>query len=486
MSVSLEKKKPRSDTSVLFFIQIFSTLGFAVLYSSLVLYATKKLGYSDDAANTMMGVFAAFNYGLHLFGGYLGGNYLSNRNLFVLGMLLQITGCGLIYVSGADSLYWGLALFLTGAGLNMSCINMMLTQRFTADDPRREGAFLWNYAGMNLGFFAGFTGAGYFQLQENYSAIFLFATLGNIVAILITLFYWKQLKDRATSLTQANTTQFIRRLIIGLGILAVLVPILRGMLTQADLSNGIVVVLGILVLIILGVITARHPHALERSKMIAYLLLTVGSLVFWSLYQLAPMGLILFSENNINLNIGGWHIAPQWIQNINTIVIVIGGPLLAWVFQRLRDKGLSFDIPSQFTWALIFMGLGMLVLPVGINFAGADGLVDFQWIFWSYLLQSIGELLISPIGYAMIGKLAPPKHQGLMMGSWMLVSGVASVAASYISRMMPATQGTNALATNPEYSKIFILLAIASFATAVILGLMVPLLRRLIVDKQSV
>ena len=80
-------------TAALFFIQIFSTLGFAVLYSTLVLYATKHLHLGVKTATTLMGVFGAFNYGLHLFGGYLGGRFLSNRNLFVGGMALQVMGC---------------------------------------------------------------------------------------------------------------------------------------------------------------------------------------------------------------------------------------------------------------------------------------------------------------------------------------------------------------------------------------------------------
>src|SRR5918996_5605225 len=131
-------------TAALFFIQIFSTLGFAVLYSTLVLYATKHLQLTVKEATTLMGVFGAFNYGLHLFGGYLGGRFLSNRNLFVGGMILQVLGCACIAGGTVASLYLGLALFLTGSGFNVTCINMMLTQRFTSDDPRREGAFLWN------------------------------------------------------------------------------------------------------------------------------------------------------------------------------------------------------------------------------------------------------------------------------------------------------------------------------------------------------
>ncbi|MBV8036430.1 hypothetical protein, partial [Roseateles sp.] len=117
-------------SAVLFMIQVFATLGFAVLQSTLVLYATRRMGFSNDGAALMMGLFGAFNYGLHLFGGYLGGRFLSNRNLFVGGMVLQVIGCACIAGGTVGLMYWGLALFLTGSGLNVTCLNMMLTQRF--------------------------------------------------------------------------------------------------------------------------------------------------------------------------------------------------------------------------------------------------------------------------------------------------------------------------------------------------------------------
>src|SRR3954470_21874925 len=187
-------------TAALFFIQIFATLGFAVLYSTLVLYATKHLHLSAAEATTLMGVFGAFNYGLHLFGGYLGGRFLSNRNLFVGGMVLQVIGCAAIATGSTPLFYVGLALFLTGSGLNVTCINMMLTQRFTPEDPRRESAFMWNYAGMNIGFFIGFTAAGYFEATASYGKLFLFATIGNFVAIIVSAATWKILADRNTPL----------------------------------------------------------------------------------------------------------------------------------------------------------------------------------------------------------------------------------------------------------------------------------------------
>ncbi|KQN51930.1 MFS transporter [Serratia sp. Leaf50] len=469
-----------AGSGALFFIQTFSTLGFAVLYSTLVLYATKRLGFSENDANAIMGVFGAFNYGLHMFGGYLGGRYLSNRNLFVLGMVLQVIGCALIAVAGVSGLYWGLAMFLTGSGLNVTCLNMMLTQRFAPEDDRRESAFLWNYAGMNLGFFIGFAVAGYFQLSDNYRALFMFATLGNAVAILVTLSRWNILKDINTPLKQATSRQFKQRMLIGIAILVVLVPIIRIMLTHAAFSSYFVVALGIVIFIIMGVVTTRHRQQDEKSRMVAYLLLAAGSLVFWTLYQLAPMGLMLFSENNINLNVYGFRVAPQWIQDINTVVIVVGGPLMALWFKRLRQRGWRIDIPLQFSGALFCIGIGMLVLPLGIHFAGSDGLMAFKWIVISYVFQSVGELMISPIGYAMIGKLAPARYQGVMMGCWMMVTGVASVLASYVSGLMPANTGSTPVLTNPGYSEVFNVLGWGSVATGVVLMLLIPLLRRLI------
>ncbi|MDN0086687.1 oligopeptide:H+ symporter [Yersinia nurmii] len=473
-----------AGTGTLFFIQTFATLGFAVLYSTLVLYATKRLGFSESNANAIMGVFGAFNYGLHLFGGYLGGRYLSNRNLFVLGMVLQVIGCWLIAVYGLWGLYWGLAMFLTGSGLNVTCLNMMLTQRFMPDDDRRESAFLWNYAGMNLGFFLGFAVAGYFQLSENYRALFLFATLGNLLAIVITLSRWHILKDTNTPLQQVGAKQAKQRMLVGILVLIALVPIIRLLLTYAGFSSYFVIAIGIAVFVMLGVVTARHHPHVERRRMLAYMLLAAGSLVFWALYQLAPMGLMLFAEHNIDLNVYGWRVAPQWIQNINTLVIVFGGPLMALWFSRLRKRGFSIDVPLQFSGALLCMGMGMLVLPLGIQLAGGDGLVAFKWIALSYVLQSMGELLISPIGYAMIGKLAPPRYQGVMMGCWMMVTGVASVLAGYVSGMMPTNSGSTPIETNPGYSQIFNMLGWGSLLTGAVLIVLIPLLRRLIQEGQ--
>ncbi len=470
-------------TAALFFIQVVATLGFAVLYSTLVLYTTRHLGFPVKHATAIMGVFGAFNYGLHLFGGYLGGRFLSNRNLFVGGMALQMLGCASIALGTTESMYWGLAFFLTGSGLNVTCLNMMLTQRFAPADNRRETAFLWNYAGMNVGFFVGFAVAGHYQLTENYRSLFLFATVGNFLAIVLAGFNWKTLADRSTPLLEANPSQFRLRFLVGLLVLLGVPPIVWFMLQRPGETGAVMKVLSACVAGWLVYVTLKHRDPIEKNNMWAYLILSAGSLVFWSLYQMAPSGLQLFAVNNVDLQVWGIAVAPQWVQNINAVVIAVGGPLMAVLFVRLRERGWRIDLPKQFAVSLLLMGLGFLCLPAGIAFADSAGKSAFVWLFASYVLQGVGELLISPVGYAMIGKLAPRQYQGIMMGAWMLITGLASLFAGDFSGMVPEPAGTTAIATNPEYSALFGKLGLGSVVVGLGLVALIPFLRRLIRDK---
>ena len=111
------------------------------------------------------------------------------------------------------------------------------------------------------------------------------------------------------------------------------------------------------------------------------------------------------------------------------------------------------------------------------------GAIAFVWLFASYILQSVGELLISPIGYAMIGKLAPRQYQGVMMGSWMLVTGLASLFSGDFSGMIPSPNGTTPVVTNPGYAKLFGELGLGSLGVGIALVVLNPFLRKLITDK---
>jgi POT family proton-dependent oligopeptide transporter len=290
------------------------------------------------------------------------------------------------------------------------------------------------------------------------------------------------LADRDTPLLEFDAGKFRRRFAAGVAILFGLVPIVWFLLQRPHGTEKLVKVISAAVALALVWLTLKHRVAREKRNMWAYLILTIGSLVFWALYQMAPSGLQLFAVNNVNRKVWGIEVAPQWIQNINTVVIVVGGPSMSALFVRLRARGWKIDVPKQFAVSLILMGLGFLALPVGIALADDKGMSAFSWLFVSYVFQSIGELLISPVGYAMIGKLAPRQHQGVMMGAWMLVTGLASVFAGDFSSMVPEPSEGSAVTTNPVYSKLFIELGCGSLVVGVVLVFLIPFLRKLITD----
>lgn len=471
-------------TFALFFIQVVSTLSFSVLYSTLVLYMKGKLGLPIATANSIMGVFIAYNFALHLLGGFWGGRLLSNRSLFCVGMIAQILGCILLSVGNTTFLYYGLAAFLTGSGLNVTCVNCMLTQQFTPEDSRRETAFLWNYAGMNIGFFIGFSLSGIFQISQNYQRLFLLSSLGNLIALLICLYFWQQLSDKNTTYSRKNKLSQRKATVFGLGLVIVLPFILSQLLQYADWANKLVLVTGLAMLGLILVLARQQPAKEAKDKIYGFAILMMVGTVFWMLYQIGPMGLTVFIDHNVQRQYGNWIIPPQWFQNINTVVIVFGGPLLGLTLNKMRNNGSQVNIPTQFAFALLFIGIAFAILPIGIAYANSEGMVSPSWVITSFILQSIGELLISPIGYAMIGALAPASLQGVMMGMWMLNTGVGATLSSYSSNLMIIGQeSTSPLLTNAGYSHVFLMLGLFAMASSVILFTLVPKLRQLIKER---
>lgn len=458
----------------LFFTQLFSTISFAVMYATLVLYMKQQLHMTSSQADLITGVYFACNFSLHLLSGYMGGRFFSYRWLVVTGIFFQLIACLLLSHGTINTLYWGLACMLIGTGTMVTCLNMLVSQLFSISDvQKRQTGFLWNYSGMNMGFILGFSLAGYYQLNMNYAMLFFITAANNIIAFIILLSRWKYMADKNTIFS--NASKKILRLFFGFLIVLLLIPALHWLLLHTGFSDHLVLSIGVIVALALLIIIFRHSGA-ERKQFFAFYILLLSAQIFWIVYQLAPMCLTLFAKYNVNLHVMGSQIAPGWIQNINSATIVIGAPILGVLFVWIQRKMTAPLLPLQYSFGLTLSGIGLLILPIGIAFAH-NGYTAFIWLFATYVLQAIAELLISPIGYSMVGQLVPTKWQSLCMGSILLNSGVAAVLASYFSNYAFGKSGSeNPLITNASYAHSFNELGLLTIGVGVFMFLLTPVL----------
>lgn len=449
------KNMPKGVTA-LYFIQAFSTFTFAVLYSSLSLYLTKQLGLSSTVSNSIVALFLAFNFILHLLGGLIGGRYLSNRYLFFITTLLQSLGVLLLAFTETSLLYFGLSLFLVGCGLNVTAYNNMLTQRFKANDQRRDTSFFLSYSAMNVGFCAGFFISGFFDYSNQYQTLFYSSIAGNIITLIFMRASWADFRDIDTPLIGIKDKKIAhKKHLIGTAGILLLIPLLLICLKSSNISNSLVTAVSIIMFFVILYLGFKQESVLDKQRVMTFLILAVTSILFWMIYYTGPMGITLFIKNNVDRHIFNYEVATQWILNINSIVIIIGAPLLSMLLNNLQQKGFKTPVTTQFVWAFMLLGCSFYLLSSAIISANGYGYSSIYWVILYFIIQSFAELLIGPVGYAMIGRISPPQLQGVLMGTWMMVSGVSASLSHYFSNAMMKTQETNPFLTNGDYLHVF-------------------------------
>lgn len=460
-----------------------STFSYAVLFSSLALYLTNRLEFQPSLANGIVGLFLALNFALHLLGGYIGSRLLSYRTLLALSILFEITGITLLSWSITEYIYLGLSFFLIGCGFGSTCLKCLLTQKFEPHDTRRETAFFINYSAMNIGFFLGFIASGYFDMQSNYQDLFQLSILVNLTSLVFMIVGWRHFDSQQDKLIKHARNP---RQLLGINIiLLVFLFILIGFKYES-IANYIVLGSGFFALgaFLCFAKLSRNTH--EKYKIYAFIILSVASIVFWMLFFIEPMGITFFLKNNTNTIFLGYRLSPQWFMNLNSIFVIIFAPIAAIFFKKLQQLGLEISVPKQFSCALILISLSFYTLCLGINSSNPQGITGGTWIVLHFITQSIGEVLIAPVGYALVGKLAPKHLQGIMMGFWMMVSGISAALSHYFSNLMTQTDSIDPLLSNPYYLKVFNQLGLYGLLTAIFLLVAANTIQKLITEDQPI
>jgi POT family proton-dependent oligopeptide transporter len=179
----------------------------------------------------------------------------------------------------------------------------------------------------------------------------------------------------------------------------------------------------------------RAGSRVEFQMMLAAIILMVFNTVFWSLFEQAGSSLTLFADRNVDRSVFGLFTmsAPQ-TQQFNAIAIVVFAPVMAWLWGWLARRGWEPSIPVKFSLGLLGVGAGFLFLVAGTRFVGGDYQVGLGWLAGLYLIHSIAELCISPVGMSMITKLSIPRIVGMMMGAWYLSLAMGQYGAGMLAQ----------------------------------------------------
>src|SRR5262249_33357707 len=169
-------------------------------------------------------------------------------------------------------------------------------------------------------------------------------------------------------------------------------------------------------------IQSQPLTAEEWQRIAAILVMGFFVVFFWMGFEQAGGTMNLFADKQTDRHLGGWEIPASYFQAINPLGIVLMGPIIAAMVARIDKSRFARPPPAKLAIGMIILGLGFIVLAIGQARAEAIGMVGPWWLFWVYLLHTLGELCLSPVGLSMVSKLAPARLAALLMGIWYLAN----------------------------------------------------------------
>ncbi len=429
---------------------------FGGVIASLVLYQKHALHMSSNEAYGIFSAAMALLWILPLGGGYLSSK-LGYGNTAKVGMLFCSAGMLSFCYYRPEAMYLGLSLFVVGNALATPAIWCMVDHCYSKTSVLRESGFTLFYLYFNLGVVIGIFLGGYIAEVLGFSYEFALNALFFLMAFVLFLFAEKKVtahKGR-TVLPQLKWSK--KKIYFCLILAALLATPISMLLFQDVLVNNIIMV-GFLIFMVLFLlrIAFQQKKRFDRNKLIAFVCLSLISVAFWTLYSLEPSFLTVFVQNNVNTHFLGINIPPSSFFAFDGIFVILIGLVLTrvWLYLSLKKKNPSLS--TKFGGSLVVIGIGFCFLAMMVHFTGDQPMLA-RYIVMAYAIFSFGELLISPLGIAMVGNLAPEGWEGLMMGFWQLCIGIGGLAAGYIAMAPNLPDHAEALAkSNPLYFTVFL------------------------------
>ncbi|MDQ3427641.1 MAG: peptide MFS transporter [Gemmatimonadota bacterium] len=466
--------------STLFFTEMWERFSYYGMRALLILFmtapiATGGLQFDVAKAGIVYGTYTALVYLTALPGGWLADRFLGLRRATLYGGVSIMLGHISLAIPSLTAFYIGLGLVIIGTGLLKPNISAMVGELYTPEDVRRDAGFSIYYMGINLGGFTAPLVCGWLAQSGQFRGVlasagispasswhwgFGMAAVGMFFGLIQYMSGWKHLgtagMEPATPKNEEERARQKRQLRLGLlavvgsgALLAVLslAGIVRVTAEGVGDAFGVLLVL-VTVAFFVWMFTVAQWTPVERKQLVVVMVLFLAATVFWSVFEQQGSSLNLFAERNTRTSLFGFEFPASWFQSFNSLFIITLAPLFAWLWIRLGNRNPSS--PAKFTVGLVFVALGFGVMVLASKRAEAGIMVSPLWLVATFLLHTIGELCLSPVGLSAMTRLAPARIAGLTMGVWFLALSLGNflggrVASFYEAFSLPQLFGSVAL-----------------------------------------
>jgi POT family proton-dependent oligopeptide transporter len=457
----------------------------------------QRLGFEDSKANLVWSACAALIYVSPAIGGWIGDKVLGTRRTMLLGAVILTIGYAVMAIP-TDSptfLYAALGIVVVGNGLFKPNCGNLVRKIYEGDDSKIDSAFTIYYMAVNVGstfsmlltpWINDYVNTNYGN-QLGWHVAFGACSVGLVVG-LANLMMMRQTLAHVGSEPDELPVDKKKLMMVLVGSLLTIgfstLVLEHQALARAFVYLAGVVVLGIFVHLI------RISEKSERAGLIAALVLTLQTVFFFIFYQQMSTSLALFALRNVDLEfmIGSIHLwtwSPAQFQALNPIWIMFMSPVLAWAYTRAGKSGNDLSIAAKFAVGFVCVALGFFIYGFAAQFA--VGGKTSSWIMIAgYGFYSLGELLVSGLGLAMIARYVPARMGGFMMGAWFVATGISQYLGGVVANYASVPKDlVDPLQTLPIYTSLFNKLGIAAVICTLIALAALPLMRRLTETHQA-
>ncbi len=351
-----------------FMVEMWERFGYYLMLAIFTLYLKKHLGYSAAEASSTYGSFIALTYFAPFFGGIIADRWLGYRKAVLFGAALMAVG---YFALGAPPkfLWTAIILIVLGNGMFKPSIGTMLGNMYPAGDSRRDAAFSVFYMGVNIGaFFSPFV-ADYMVAHYGWAAAFSAAGVGMMVGFVIAAacYRWFKLADQRSSVA---------------AVLGVPLP--------KEYED------------------AREPPLVEGLRILAISVICVIVIFFWAAFHQNGSVLVFWADDHTRESILGWKPGAIVYNSVNPFFVVTLTPVLNWFFGVFLEKrGRQPSTAAKIGIGMVLTAISYLIMVVGSLAGGNSGRVSPLWLISSYFVVTLAELCLSPMGLALVSKLAP-------------------------------------------------------------------------------